>query len=206
MEEVPQQIDLKNLALLTQRIGVPKSTVYQWQRGRGRPPWRLMPQIADILTVPLPHLVEALWKENVGDPCPCGCGGKKIFPEFPEARTLAIEIPCAKCGAKRIHKRWKQSRHRKLCPTCATTVERIEFTCVGYQDHNASLHARTCPRTMRLRPSDVNARQRLKDNGLKLRFDVSSREYQCNSCAGAERLLANKERENYGPWSKNFRT
>jgi DNA-binding XRE family transcriptional regulator len=192
---VPQQIDLKNLALLTQQIGVPKSTVYQWQRGRGRPPWRLMPQIADALAVPLPQLVEVLWMEKAGDPCPCGCAGTKVFPENPEARTLAIELPCAKCGSKRIYKRWKQSRHRKLCPTCATAVERIKFTCVGYRDHNATLHARTCPRTMRLRPADINARQLLKDNGLKSRFDVSSAEYQCNRCASTERLLANKERE-----------
>src|SRR5215831_17187977 len=169
-------IDLKKLVSLTQRIGVPKSTVYQWQRGRGRPPARLIAQIADVLAVSLSEAVEALWKETVGDPCPCGCGGTKVFPEErPEARTLAIEIPCAKCGLKRVHKRWKESRHRKLCLRCAASVERIEFTCVGYQDHNATRHAQTCPGTMTLRPSDVNARQRLKDNGLKSLFDVPSK-------------------------------
>jgi DNA-binding XRE family transcriptional regulator len=195
-----------NAALLAQRLGVPKGTVYQWERGSAapspsfRPPARLMPQIADALKVPLPEAIEALWKEKVGDPCPCGCGGKKVFPDpdqFPGARALVIELPCAnaKCGRKRIYKRWKKSRHRKLCSTCATAVERIEFTCVGYQDHNATLHARTCPRTMRLRPCDANARQLLKDNGLESRFDVSAKTYQCNRCASTERLLANKERE-----------
>jgi transcriptional regulator with XRE-family HTH domain len=190
-----------NAALLAQRLGVPKGTVYQWERGSAdrrpsfRPPWRLMPQIADALAVPLPDLVEALWREKAGDPCPCGCGGTKVFPENPEARTLAIELPCAKCGIPRIYKHRKKGRHRKLCPTCATAVERIEFTCVGYKDHDARRYAKTCPRTMRLRPCEVNARQLLKDNGLKSRFDVSSKTYQCNSCAGAARLLANRERE-----------
>ena len=193
---MPQQIDLENLALLIQRLGVPKSTVYQWQHGRGRPPWRLMPQIADALAVPLPDLVEALWREKAGDPCPCGCRGTKVFPiERPEARTLAIEIPCAKCGTKRIHKRWKTSRHRKLCPTCATTVERIEFTCVGYRDHDATRHARTCPGTLRLRPSDVSSRQWIKKCLPDSRFDVTNKTYQCNGCAGAERLHAWEEKE-----------
>jgi hypothetical protein len=186
-----QQIDLKNLALLTPQSDVPKSTVYQWQRGRGRPPWRLMRQIADVLALSLADAVEVLWKETVEAPCPCGCGGTKVFPEGrPKARTLAIEIPCAKCGLKRIHKRWKKSRHRKLCLRCAASVERIEFTCVGYRDHDVTLHAQTCPRTMLLRPSDVSSRQWIKKRFPDSRFDVSTKTYQCNSCAGAERLNA----------------
>ena len=115
----------RNAASLAQLLGVPKGTVYQWERGSAdprpcyRPAWRLMPQIAEALAVPLHELVEALWREKAGDPCPCGvCGGTKIYPETrPEARTLAIEVPCQKCGVKRIHKRWKTGRHRKLCPT-----------------------------------------------------------------------------------------
>jgi hypothetical protein len=57
---------------------------------------------------------------------------------------------------------------------------------------------------MRLRPSDVNARQRLKDNGLNSRFDVSTKTYQCNSCAGAARLLAKRERELQALLAKKF--
>jgi hypothetical protein len=193
-----------NAALLAQRLGVPKGTVYQWERGSAdprpsfRPPARLMPQIADALKVPLPDLLEALWREKDDDPCLCGCGGKTSFSDTrPEARTLAIKIPCAnaKCGVPRIRKRWKKDRHRKLCPTCATAVERIEFTCVGYQDHDATLHARTCPRTMQLRPSDVSSRQWIKKRFPDSRFDVYTKTYQCNSCAGAERLIAWTEEE-----------
>src|SRR5882724_9053635 len=107
-----------NAALLAQQLGVPKITVYQWERGSAaaspthRPPARLMPQIADALKVPLPDLLEALWREKDGDDCPRGrCDGKKSFLDTePEAWTLAIVIPCAnaKCGLKRVHKRWKE--------------------------------------------------------------------------------------------------
>jgi hypothetical protein len=52
-----------------------------------------MSRIADVLAVPLPEVVEAMWRETAGEPCPCGCGGTNVFPEErPEARTLAIEI------------------------------------------------------------------------------------------------------------------
>ena len=43
-------------------------------------------------------------------------------------------------------------------------------------------------------PLGCDARQRLKDNGLNSRFDASSKTYQCNSCAGAERLNASQEK------------
>lgn len=194
--------DFPSVALLAQHLGVPKITAYQWERGSAatspahRPPAQLMPRIADALKVSLQDLLWALWREKDEDPCPCGCGGKTSFLDTgPEARTLAIAIPCAKCGLKRIRKRSKKDRHRKLCPICAKSVERIEFTCLGYKDHNATRHSQTCPGTMLLRPSEVNARQRLKDNGLKSLFDVPSKTYQCNSCAGAGKLIAEKERE-----------
>jgi hypothetical protein len=44
----------------------------------------------------------------------------------------------------------------------------------------------------------------LKDNGLKSLFDVSAKTYQCNSCAGAGRLLAAKERELREVLAKKF--
>ena len=189
-----------NAALLAQRLGVPKGTVYNWERGSAephpshRPPWWLMPKIAEALGVPVNELVEKLWKEKIGDPCPCGCSGVKIAPDgFPQARELAIELPCGKCPRKRIYRHRKKGRHRKLCPTCASTAERMKFTCVGYRDHNATRYAAPCPRIAMLRPFEVNARQLLKDNGLNSRFDAMSRTYQCTFCAGAERLIADRE-------------
>src|SRR5262245_33059426 len=120
-----------SIASFAKDIGVPKSTAHQWERGCAanppthRPPARLMPVIANAVKVSVTDLLEKLWGEKDGDPCPCQCGGKKSFEDTPPpARTLAIIIPCAECGVKRIHKRWKKGRHRTLCPKCASTAER----------------------------------------------------------------------------------
>ena len=54
------QAGFRNAASLAERLGVPKGTVYQWEHGSAqpgpsfRPAWRLMPQIAEALAVPLP--------------------------------------------------------------------------------------------------------------------------------------------------------
>jgi hypothetical protein len=120
---------------------------------------------------------------------------ERVSRGAPGGKDACDRNPCVKCGSKRIHKRWKKGRHRKLCHTCATSVKRIKFTCVGYRDHDAHRYAQTCPRTMRLPPYEVNARQRLKERFPNSLFDVPSKTYQCNSCAGAARLIANKEKE-----------
>jgi len=193
------RIDL-DLSPLRQRLGASKTTIYLWQRG-SRPQWRFMRRIADILTVPLPEVVQALWRENVGDPCPCGCGGKKTFPEeFPRATTLAIEIPCAQCGLKRIRRRYGWDQHHKLCPACRNSVgrvERIPFTCVGYWDHDATRprYATNCRKTRLLAPWQVTKRRRQAEHGQRgrapnSRFNVSKREYQCAGCSNSERLIA----------------
>jgi hypothetical protein len=48
---------------------------------------------------------------------------------------------------------------------------------------------------MQLRPSDVKAREKIKEHIPRSSLDVTSSTYQCNSCAGAGRLLAAKEKE-----------
>jgi hypothetical protein len=139
----------RNLIPLLRRLGVPEQTFYPWLRGDARPPWKRVRQLADShKRLSLADLVQTFWKENVGDPCPCGCGGKKIVPEkFPKIRGLVIETPCEKCGSIRT---WRRSdRHYKLCGPCAVSsdrVERIEFTCVGFKYHGARRHAKNCPR------------------------------------------------------------
>lgn len=201
----------RTVAELAQKLAIPKTTVYQWEHGSERhppsncPAWNYMPKLADIFGVPLEELVERLWGEKVGDPCPCGCGGRKTFPTSQTTHKLLIKLPCAKCGTERIYPQGKRDRHRKLCLTCGKSVERIEFTCVGYQDHNAShRHANGCPKKIQLRPSDVNARLRLKKQFPNSRFDVASRTYQCNRCAGAGRLLAWQEEALQGFLGKKY--
>lgn len=180
-----------NAASLAQQVDVPKSTVYGWERGsadRGpsSPPWRLMPQLGAILNVTLAELVVALWKEAVGDPCPCRCGGKKVFPEqFPEARKLRIELPCVECGKKRTYPQWKQDHHRKRCNDCSKSGERTEYVdakCRGYSDHNATRWA--CRQETK--------RRRLSYFKARSFFDPSTNPptYKCNRCLSTERLNA----------------
>jgi DNA-binding PadR family transcriptional regulator len=150
-------------------------------------------QLRDVLDRELPELVEKLWREKIGDPCLCRCGGRKIFPDDPNAIKLVIEIAYAKCGMKRIREQGKQNKHRKFCKNCGSTVDRIEFTCVGYKDHNATRHAETCPGTMLLRPADISSRQWIKAHNPKSSFNAAATTYQCNSCRGAGSLIEAKE-------------
>ena len=132
----------RTVAGLAQELGVPKITVFQWEWGSAhrppsnRPQWEQMLRLKDSLHVQLGELVGHLWGEKVEDPCPCGCGGRKTFPTSQTTHKLLIKLPCAKCGVQRTYPQGKRDRHRKLCPTCASSVERIEFTCIGYQDHS----------------------------------------------------------------------
>lgn len=184
----------RNAASLAERLGVPKGTVYQWERGSAdpgpsyRPPWRIMPQLAAILNATLPELVEALWRETIGDPCPCGCGGRKALPDSTTAHKLVVKLPCAECGKERFYPQGKRDRHRKFCGE--HHVQRIAFTCIGYQDHDATRHALKCRGTIYLRPSDVNARLRLKERFPNSRFSLDTPSYQCNRCGSTERLIA----------------
>ncbi len=151
----------RNAASLAQRLGVPKGMVYHWEHGSAspvpsyRPSSDLMPQLATILNVTLPELVEALYRETLGDPCPCGCGGRKALSDSPTAHKLDIKLPCEEWGRVRTYPQGKRDRHRKFCNE--HQVKR-PFPCIGYSDHNVrGLHARNCPRTIFLRPSDINA-------------------------------------------------
>jgi len=65
----------------------------------------------------------------------------------------------------------------------------MEFICIGYRDHDAIRRTESCPRSMKLRPGDTKARERLKERFPDSRFDPSSKSYQCNRCASAERLI-----------------
>src|SRR5437870_1968231 len=118
-----QGIDFNLLSRRHVELGASRTTIQPWRRG-GRPQARFMPKIAETLNLSLVTVVEVLWREKIGDPCQCGCGGKKVFPEkFPTARKLVIEIPCAQCGLKRISKQGTRASHRKLCRKCAQSRE-----------------------------------------------------------------------------------
>src|SRR3990170_5518631 len=42
-----------------------------------RPTWRTVQRLAPVLGVQVEDVVRHLWRQAVGDPCVCGCGGVK---------------------------------------------------------------------------------------------------------------------------------
>jgi len=183
-----QRIDL-DLAPLRQRrgeLGASTTTISLWQNGHSRPQVRFMPKIAEILNVPLSEVVQAFWKEKIGDPCPCGCPGKQVFSEKrPNATTLAIEIPC-ECEVTRIRKRSPGGYyHLQLCPQCTRKnrgVKLTDFFCIGYWVGEEHLRTPACPKKKQLRHWEVNRLQYQKDRNPNSRFDQASRTYQCDGC------------------------
>ena len=95
-----------NAALLAERLGVPKITVYQWERGSAAvrsssPTVAAHAAIAEALVVPLPQTVQGLWRETMETRARAAAEAKRCFPgDRPGARTLAIEIPCANAERK----------------------------------------------------------------------------------------------------------
>jgi len=138
---------------LGQRLGISGEAVLNWLH-LGRPFWGKLEALVVALHVPLEEAVGALWGEHVGDPCPCGCGGKKTLPTHPNARKLVISLPCAKCGRIRVYER--QAQHRRLCHPCGLyRAKPTTFTCVGYDDHGVTRHAKKCPRTKVFMPWEI---------------------------------------------------
>jgi len=115
MDSIDQQIDFDRLRDRRAEIGAARTSIQPWARGK-RPQAKFIPKIARVLNISLVAAVKALWKENIGELCLCGCGGKTVFPhEFPTARQLVLALPCARCGKKRIFSVSQHEDHRRFC-------------------------------------------------------------------------------------------
>ncbi len=196
---------------LTTHFSVPKATLFDWEHGVHPPRWRHMPKVAELFHVGLTEAVKGLWRENVGDPCPCGCGGKKILPDYEGAQHLHIDRPCAKCGEKRIYRSRRYGDHHELCPGCAYAGrrgKRIEFVCVGYRDHDRlERHAPKCQRKLSLLASRIRYWHENQEKYLKTRghddnvnaqrpfLDEATGKYRCKKCASGSRAISMTEKK-----------
>jgi hypothetical protein len=186
-----------HLAVLMKRLGFPESSFYPWLRGEYRPPWESLQKIINNCggtgMSPL-DVLKQFWRESVGDPCPCGCGGKKVLPDDPKARALAIELPCVQCGDGDIRRyRYQTEGHYKLCRTCSRSNERVDrskFTCDGYEYKGVKARSETCRREMLLAPNQVKKRQQKKERNPNSYFDVSSGKYRCANCTRSLQRLS----------------
>jgi hypothetical protein len=201
----------KTVRSLAEQLGVALSQVVEWGRGPQRPMWRHVAKLADALGASVEEVVTGVWGESLGDPCPCGCGGKKIFPTDPTSRKLLIEVPCTACKKKRTHIQGNQRFHFKLCLACAGRARRgsrVRFECVGYNDHHTRRWAKQCPRRFELLPYQIRLlekqyrtrRHRFKhqDQQEKRPFkrrqpafiDRKKRRRRCGWCASAAMVTA----------------
>jgi len=122
----------ETVTALALKSGIARKTLFSWERGH-RPPWRYMTQLAEILNTDTKELAKLIWQDIPEDLCSCGCGGKKVFPtDFPQARHLAVERMCGRCGDKHVYETNKD--HRSFCQSCARIRDRIVLVCVGFRD------------------------------------------------------------------------
>src|SRR6266581_2441731 len=125
--------------------------------------------------------------------------GQKVFSEkWPNATTLAIEIPC-ECEVTRIRKRSPGGYyHLQLCPQCTRKnrgVKLTDFFCIGYWVGEEHLRTPACPKKKQLRHWEVNRLQYQKDRNPNSRFDQALGKYQCAGCSNLERRWAQRKKK-----------
>ena len=179
---------------LAQKLGVQRRKVSSWESNTQAPLWASIRAIAKAFNVTEAECISELWGEEVGDPCPCGCGGSRVLPRSENARCLGVELPCAMCGpeAIRFHPQRGRGHHRKLCPSCwnkCERVRRIPFNCIGYDDHSVKkLHANKCLDGKRMLPSEISNYPKQEDRSSgwqKAFFNKITETGRCARCASA---------------------
>src|SRR5213594_451570 len=152
----------KTVRSLAERLSVALSQVVEWGRGPQQPMWQYIPKLAEAFGLEIPEVITGVWQQSVGNLSPCGCG-RLIPPDNPTARKLLIEIPCVNCGTPRTYTQGNCRFHFKLCLKCAGRArrgERVEFTCVGYNDHHTRRWA--CPKPHKVLPLPYEIRRQQK--------------------------------------------
>jgi DNA-binding XRE family transcriptional regulator len=162
--ELRQAVGLKQ-SHVARVLGVSRETVAQWDAG-GRPgQWRYIPELAKLLGWAMEEATRFFWHENLGDPCPCGCGGKKVIPQpitskrarqidYNKATHLYIALRCEKCPTVRIYD--QEQGHFPLCRRCSYVSRGFsapnKLPCIGSNPHPTTVpldrrpHADGCPR------------------------------------------------------------
>jgi transcriptional regulator with XRE-family HTH domain len=173
---------------LAKDLGISRVSVQQWNRGESRPRWRYLRRLAEIFGIHISEAIQRFWQECVGDPCPCGCGGEKILPDYDEAKHLYIKTSCEKCGKIRIHS--QQQGHFKLCRRCSYNSRSlgppVKVKCGGYRPYGTGdpRFASNC--------AGETEKKRKTLRYYKGTIDEARGEYQCKGCGGALRLIEDK--------------
>jgi hypothetical protein len=146
------------LAQIAKAANVNRGTVWRWDCG-DRPRWKFMPQLAEFFGIELVEAVKQLWGETIGDPCPCGCSGRKSAPANTNAFVLSVDVPCISCGKLRKYHRSHEHFHKRiLCNRCTAAkrkLKRISFKCEGDSFHLSHRGATNCPREIKILRSRI---------------------------------------------------
>ena len=165
---------------LSKSLGYALNSVKDWVDGKRQAQYGHVMSLAEFFHEDLITLETLLLGEKTGDPCPCGCGGKKIRPTNLRARHLDIRIHCLRCGAavERRDKQRMQNHRVTRCEKCT----RIPARCEGYRPF----------------PNDDRRVARGHQENLPLRrskfFEekssaIDSNIHLCRACAGALTLM-----------------
>ena len=165
-----------------------------------------MPKLAGLFRLDTVEAVALLWNEKIGDPCPCGCGGKKSLPNRDGATRLYVELPCKQCGKPRLYQPAKD--HDPLCRACSYAsrkVERVTLKCVGYRPlgnrKGENVFADGCSgeqtflksrlgfyRVSQDRSEQNRVQRSTRDDGVSHFVNAAEGTFRCGKCAGAFRL------------------
>ena len=203
--------DFASDAALARAISARGATVDQWGRNSRAPSWRWIAPLAAALRLSPSEVVVGLWEEAPGELCDCGCGGDKVFPSNPDARRLLIHLPCVKCGRPRLLQ--QSDSHPRLCNAhhqpVGERVARTTFSCVGYDDHGVTRHARTCRRKAQFTPGKIAAHtkvQKRRQGAQPFFLGEATGTFRSRECATVARVLALMDQHIYAHTKKRVRS
>lgn len=137
--DIPHSLPLREFRLdagltlhqLAMDLDVHWDSVWSWEAGSQRPDAGHLRALVQRFNnrIDLAVAVRLFWHENIGDPCPCGCGGEKIFPNNDRAKHLYIKLPCQICGTrstKEVVAFYKYTRRRCATGSGVANCDRYE--------------------------------------------------------------------------------
>lgn len=191
---------------LAERIGATQHDLQSWEEYGKNPTWKRIEPLAAALGVTINDVLGALWGEVIDGLCRCGCGGRLAAPNKTSAWHLVVTLSCADCGAPRIYDRPGADKHSRRCGDCGRRagsrtrrVERMRVSCVGYEDHGVTVHAKRCPGSLDLLPSEISRRQemysvargstRLAQQRQRAFIDRATHTFRCGRCSTGSMMI-----------------
>jgi hypothetical protein len=178
---------LTGISKLSKDLGIDPWVLRKYVMRQLRPSWGAVQAIASRLRQPVIDVVQILWDEAPGDPCPCGCDGVKAEPATPLSRSLPIRRRCRICGelgpiSGTKHRSYCR-RHARVEYNATARKAELELRCRGYGKFITEFAAE-CERKVVLTRRQASARARTErvEFGVSA-IDIEQGFYQCKACS-----------------------